>query len=488
MEDREERTERKGEGQGEGNFPIRLTWWKVGLVFLCFWSILPWIPRLVQLFLGKNAPVSTEELGRWRQALSTVDRLESIPAFAIYIASIVLYFRVAQTGGATERRRSRGEIFTGILNLQIISFAIASVLVVPSAENLEPGLVMVAIAGRLLVGVVWCLAAFHMCEGRVFRGLVGVCVPLLLSAALNSRTIVFDGYLRTVIFAALAGPLLGFWWQVSTLQRSGSGFVLFPTGLWPAIRRTGRVLIPVAGALWFLTPGFREFALTIFGPHLFDSGRFHPALWRISWTPAVLWTVYLAPLVFLPMKQDVFTRRTRYLVPVWAVLCCLYGALITPLSEAAYYHVTGAGISDISYYLRYLALNGARVAIWNVFVPLCLLRWWVRGHFLRPLLVVPAAFFVAFGRYVVVPQLTRTPGWIVVVLQAAAMAVVAGTLLIPDVRMRRGDGDWSGLTQTNTDADGQAPTDPERSDPVPRGDTTVPVPETTDSGENPAKP
>jgi hypothetical protein len=229
--------------------------------------------------------------------------------------------------------------------------------------------------------------------------------------------------------------MLGLWWQVAALRRKGGGFDFFPTGLWLAVRKAGRVLIPVAVTYWIFTPGFGKSAEYVLGRGLFESGDAPAMLWRVLWTPDVLWAVYLAPLVFLTVNQEA-NRRTKYLALGWAGVSLVYGVFLRPLWEWGYLHVTRPAGFPIFYILRNLMLGGVFVTVWNVFVPLCLLRWWVRGRFLRPLLVLPAAFLVAFGPSAVFPELHEGRMWSFFLMQAAAVAVVVLSLLIPDVPPR----------------------------------------------------
>jgi hypothetical protein len=152
---------------------------------------------------------------------------------AALITSVLLYFGVARRGRRRERWRRRGEIFTGMVNLHVFSLAFA----MPFASVFW-GEISEVYLGCILVTYVlstafWCVVGFHLCEGRYLVPLGGLFLWHLFRTALPATWWLTPT--PALGLSLLAGPVVGLGWQIGALIRAGSGFDLFPTGLWPAV-------------------------------------------------------------------------------------------------------------------------------------------------------------------------------------------------------------------------------------------------------------
>jgi len=501
-----ESTDAEQVGQAEEvktrSFPIRLTWWKVGLVVLLFWaghSVPVYLVRVVVIewWYGGVMPVpgGTADIAAWGAARNVARMLEVFHHHAVLIAAMVMYFTVARREGAAERRRARGEIFTGIINIQILASAAAAAVVIPSARDANHLAVGFYLLAHVAGTAAWCMVAFHLCEGRIFIPLVGILLPPILSMA-GASLYSFTGsgdYGRMTGLALIAGAALNLGWQTATLMRFRSGFELYPTGLASAVRRTALVLLPAGACYWVLTPGFwqlTESVVNSFSAPIL-SRRLPSFVAGTSRGIEVAAIGYLMPLVFLLWKGGAFGRRTRNWIVLLSVMCILYriGADTVTGWRMQRYFGMATSVMGVAPQLpswldaEHIILAPLRLIVWRVFIPLCLLRWWVWRRFERPLVVTFGVVAVGLIAVLSRPDLFGGGEVSSYLFHAAAGLVFALTLLISDP-VPRGDGDWYGLTPTNRDEHRQTPTDTERSDPVPRGDTTVPDPETTGSGEN----
>lgn len=315
--------------------------------------------------------------------------LNFIDGRATLIASVLLYFGVARRGSRRERRLRRGEVITGLVNLHIFLLA----LVMPFASLFWGEISEVYLGGILVTYVVstalWCAVGFHLCEGRYLLPLGGILL-WHLSALVFSLT--WGGWpLSLSALEYLVGPVLGLVWQVGTLIRAGSGFDLFPTGLWPAIKRCAPVLVPIAACFWLLSeiPGFLAAGSESF---LMTTG-ISSQLGRSIDLPIA----YLVPIFFLGWEGTNFEHRSRKLtyvlvgVGILLVLLCLPLAFVVPYTRLGWYWFSG--FTEMAF-VAILPLS-------SVFIPLSICRWWVRGGFIRPV-GIAAVGPVIFGLLILV--------------------------------------------------------------------------------------
>jgi len=305
---------------------------------------------------------------------------------AALIASVLLYFPLVLSGDARRCRHGRGEIFTGMVNLHIAVTALATLLIPRYGGEVSPFFVGVGLLMGVLSTATWCLVGFHLCEGRLFLPIIG----MLLVRSIVTPLVYLSFQASAPLWAqfSYAGTLLlEFGWQLGTLVRAGSGFELFPTGLWPALRRSGRVFLPVAVSFWLLD-GRAWRALGLLSEM---AQRVSRGLTVESEDFKFLVLAYLVPLAFLLWRQEEFDRRSRKLIKVVSAVYLGFwigGSFLGPFFFPRYPMLTLADVSGLPAVL----VSAGILTVWQVYTPLCLFRWWVRDRFWRPLVVTSLAY------------------------------------------------------------------------------------------------
>jgi hypothetical protein len=434
------------------NFPIRLTWKTVGLVVLLFWCAHSLLPYLFRFFItwwyGGTIPfpnTSQPAVQVWASSRNTAKTLEVFHRHAVLIASMVMYFTVARCRGSAERRRARGEVFTGILNLQILASALVAVAVIPATDDANALVIGLLVLAHVAGTASWCLVGFHLCEGRIILPLGGILLPWLFSWV-GFLFSMGGNYLQITVGTLVAGQAFSLGWQVITLVRKGSGFELYATGLVPAVRRRALVLLSVGACFWVLTPGFWDLAQTAVNAASSPVvSRKIPRFAEISFTQEGIVVAYIMPLIFFLWKGRAFNRRSRR----WAVLVAVFCLFYRFGTNAGMLLINSRSMSTSSLWSGYrwfLVDTPLRTGLWGVFVPLCFLRWWVYGRLLRPLVVTLAVIGVGLIAVLSRPDLYGRTDIEFYLLQVAAALVFTFTLLVPDPVPRED-------TSTGTDTD-----------------------------------
>jgi len=327
---------------------------------------------------------------RWAEALRAMRRLYWFNPNGALVAAVLLYFPVALKVDSVGRRIQRGEIFTGILNLQILMSAILLWFVPLSGDPMKAMVAGTYVLSSLVLNAAFCLIGFHLCEGRLFTPLVGF---LLFYAVNEALPRILSGWSAgaTILVSLCVPGIADFAWQLGTLIRRGSGFVPFPTGFLPALKRCAPVVLPVWVCLWLAGP--MAFLLM-------DSDVPVPLSYPLNmvaieslgaWSTM---TAYFGPLLFLLWRERGFHERSRRLIAFASAGYLGWNAanglisLVAPWRLFVYLFWPSIDPNDLGgFAFAYLAS-----AHWNIFMPLCLFRWWVYGRFARPLLItVPLA-------------------------------------------------------------------------------------------------
>jgi len=326
--------------------------------------------------------------------------LNLVDSRAALLTSVFLYFPVVRRELPGVWREKRGEILTGLVNLHILVLAIALAVAAQFWREISPLYVGSVVLGYIVSTAFWCVIGFHLCEGRYLVPLGGILAWFLL---LNC----FQIAIYVLPVAAWGGiivlaPLLGLTWEVWTLIRAGGGFDLFPTGLWPAMRRCARVFLLSAvtfwllgDVYWFLAGGPEHFyALSELG------SRYGLAL--------ELPLAYLVPLFLLGWPAGEMERRSRKLTLVLLGVVVLATIVCVPISYLKTYGLRWYLISLLGGPFGLFSL--LLFPFWTVFVPISIFRWWARGVFLRPVLVAASGICFAGSLYLLFEPELRTLG------------------------------------------------------------------------------
>lgn len=379
-----------GHGDAEVDFRSRIRLTPVRIVLVVGLWVATSLPAyILHSVFGPHPPAARSAVPI--SAASTHQMTQALDVFVgqgTLIAAVLLYFGIARRGNAFERRLRRGEVFTGVINLHIWVIVGACLLIPYSGHDVEPFRLGTSLLKEVLYTGIWCAMAFHLCEGRLFIPIVGFYLANSLYHAseyfVPSETEHLYGLMCITTGVNLA-------WQLGTLFRYGGGFDLFPTGLFPAMKRCARVFLPVAFCVWIISGKVWHF----FQPLMPEPEKLPQGLTLLWWGDFLL-IAYLTPLALMLWEPgQAFERRSRNLVVVLSVgyFVLAFGEALVdiPWVLLSVSQVIRPGSMDIlsgpSDTLRLLILT-----FWHVFVPLCLLRWWVRNRFARPLLVAVLAY------------------------------------------------------------------------------------------------
>jgi hypothetical protein len=312
--------------------------------------------------------------------------LDFIDSRAALLATVLLYFPVVRSNPPRERRERRGELFTGMVNLHIVVLAVVLTVATQIWSDFNSLYVGFTVLSYVVSTAFWCVVGFHLCEGRYLVPLGGIFILFFLQSSLAMG--VYMVGIRAWAGIIVLAPLLGLIWELWALIRAGSGFELFPTGMLPAIRRCARVFLLSVVTLWLLG-GL---------PWLFAAGvqSFHFFSWSGSQYGFALELpiAYLVPLFLLDWPAGVMEHRSRKLILLLVAAVVILGIFCVPFFHFFLMY-------NLSWEFRSMTsgaymLNSFLVfPLWTVFVPLSIYRWWVRGRFLRPLIVVGSGICVA---------------------------------------------------------------------------------------------
>jgi hypothetical protein len=357
---------------------VRITFWRVILVVLLLvgaWSSLWWTARLTSRYT--TDVMNSVGWGTFGTTTSLIEFLNIFSMFlyspSVFLASLFLYLPLARHADNAEKYVGRGEFFTGIVNTHILTVAALMVIGWPFAGKVFEGAVALSLLGDVASTGMWVLIGFHLCEGRFFSPLAGwflshvlLCAGLFLTPLLPS--IYFFGADKGVAY------LVGFLWQLGILVRAGSQFRLFPTGLLPALRRCAPVLLPMAFCLWLLSGNWSGIFF-----HFQENAGLIPYL-SVRIVVVQVGVFLLVAPTFLRWKQTGLLHRDRILILVISIIYFAFNLILHWFR----FHQVG------SYLVR-----GIIDTFWQVFVPLCLLRIWVRGRFALHSLFLLLAYFAA---------------------------------------------------------------------------------------------
>lgn len=424
------------DGQNNGSrFPISLTptrvllvvLWLIGLELLAK-EVSP--PLLYPLFPNRrHEGIGRQEYLPVNDARDMTKAADVIEPRAVLIAAILLYFAAARRGKREERLRRRGETLTAMIIFHIVLTAPALLLASAAWGDAKFLSVAIVVLAAILRTASWCLVGFHVCEGRLFIPLVGATFSVLPADTI--ATFVFAGdssqYYADYYFTVhLAVQAAGFAWQFLTLRDYGEGFAAFPTGMFSALRRCAGVFIPVSLFYWILLSRFGWFIHFLLPDAKWYVGFI--AIGRdMSEVPLV---EYLAAPMFLTWAGKEFNRRSRYLIVAACAAFCPYIFLRAGILE---HHVLGQSEWQLIRVAAWHMVYGYTITtVWMAFMSLCVLRWWVRGHYWTPVFVGLAGFGVTLAAFPLgTGETFLNPATITLQLIAVIIVVVALLLRSP---------------------------------------------------------
>jgi hypothetical protein len=415
-------------------FPIRFTptrvflavLWLIGLELLTK-EISP--PLLYPLLPNRqHEGIGGESYRPVKDARAMTEAADVIEPRAVLIAAILLYFAAARRGKREERLRRRGKILTGIIIFHILLTAPALSLASAGWGDAKFLSVAIVVLAAILRTASWCLVAFHVCEGRLFIPLVGATFSVL--PAVTIAEFVFAGdssrYYADYYFTVhLVVQAAGFAWLFLTLRDYGGGFAALPKGIFPTLRRCGGVFLPISLFYWILFGGFASFFHFLL-PHAKWCVYFILIGRDMSEVPLV---EYLAAPAFLTLGGKEFNRRSRLLI---VAACAAFFPYIFLRAGILEHHILGqsewkllrGAVGDL--------VHGYTITtIWMVFLPLCVLRWWVRGRYWTPVFVGLAGFGITLAAFRVGIGTPHDPGTITLQLIALIIVVAALFLRLP---------------------------------------------------------
>jgi len=345
---------------------------------------LSWLPEwLASLGMG----ASTEAAGKYRGWIVSLWKIGAVydflPGIGVVIAVVLLYHPVARKGSAAERQERRGEIFTGVLNLDILLLALTLPMLPLLTADYSPWGVAMVIFTRLMETATACLVGFHVCEGRWLTAIAGYWIASLAGGSvagfaplpeLSGHPIHPFPFEFSPIAAGVAASA-NFLWQFWALVSRGRGFELYPTGLLRAVRRTAGVLVPVGLALWVFT------GRAWLGTEILVIGQVRYAgLFDFFGDGALLGILVPVVIVFMDWPEEVFRSESRKLV----LLASAGGYFLALVSRRT---LLDLGVGQCPVFLG---------LVWMVFVPLCLLRVWSQGRYAAGAILAIIAV-VAYG-------------------------------------------------------------------------------------------
>jgi hypothetical protein len=380
------------QSSGEATRKLRAKLTERRIALLAAFLFLLWegvLPFLVYWFGTSGHGFPTVRLDdTLKQTLATSNRIAAIldlfDPWAALVAGLLLYFPAVRNGSSQQQRAARGEIFTGVLNLHILVVGVAAALIPLPWRDAHGVYLVVKLTGHIFMTASWCLAAFHLAEGRLLVPIVGPFVGVVASLPMLflPKGSGIHGFILDEVPVFI---LANFAWQLGALLRYRSGFDLFPTGFLPALWRCARIFLPVSVCLWITNGNAHRLVLTDW------SSTVYSALSGVEsqpFTTAVI--AYLVPLAFLVWKDDQLPRRSRrltYLLFGGYLALNLVRNIVFPYNP----NLVGWGVFRhrvVVFYLARLLISPA----WQVFVPVVLFWWWVCGRFRRPLVLLVGGY------------------------------------------------------------------------------------------------
>jgi hypothetical protein len=394
----------------------QLRWKNVALAAVAFWALeaFPTLQSFGRLFpwqAPSALPMIDEETAKALTAVQIFERRSSfLDDRVVFVSCVLLCFAIVRGHSWAEKRRRRGEVFTGVFNLYILLLAAACTLTYLPLPQLSANGVAVFMGVRILSAASWCLIGFHVSQGRILLPLVGIFLADVVHVLRAPFVAQYDSLWVFYALRWLLPGALNFFWQLGSLVHLGEGFVPFPTAFTAGLRRCATVFFPVAVCMFILHE--LPWVLT---DHSILGGADSPLLmitdmWGGNRRFDADVAVYLGPFIFLSLPSGDYDRRSRriiFLLFVGGMLLTVHAVFpffgfIPDIPGFIWTHLPWDPLTTLG--VPFFLLECLILTSWFHFIPMSIFRWWACGRFLRPLAVTTIAALSTLPAFLTQPS------------------------------------------------------------------------------------